>query len=246
MPRGFSSIEKAAKKIEKASSGGVGNVVRFKLPGDGDEAAVRFLEEGEDIYWYWYHDFSHVDKNEGWKTKVPCLDQEDDGDPCPGCRERLPRKFQGLINLIWRGGPVFEKDSDGNYDWDNQKGTGDVLAVWQQGPTVFNKVLKRKDKKYNGLSSRDFDVIREGSGFNDTSYSVEPNDPDGGKKALSAADKKIAKDKYDLEKIARFVDADTFEQIIDKKLGESDPDSSDDDVDDDVKEFLNSDPLSED
>lgn len=241
--RGFSSIEKAAKKVDKATSG-VGNVQYLKLPKDGDEATVRFLEGGEDVYAYWYHDFSNVDKNEGWKTKVPCLDQDDEGEPCPGCRESLPRKFQGLINLIWRGGPIYKKDDEGNFQWEDQEGTGDVIAVWRQGPTVFNKVLRRKDKKYD-LTSRDWDVIREGDTKNDTSYAVEPNDPDGGKKPLSASDKKLAEDKYDLEAIARFVDAETFEGIIDKKLGSGESGDSDD-IDEDVADFLNSDPLDED
>lgn len=241
MARGFASIEKAGKRID--SYGGGGNALYLKLPKHGDEATVRFLEEGDDVYSYWFHDFSNVDPGEGWKTKVPCLDQEDDGTPCPGCREDLPRKFQGLINIIWRDGPVYAKKDDGSIDWDNQTGTGDVVAVWRQGITVFNKVLRRKDDKYSGLTTRDFDILREGTSFNDTSYSVEPNDPDAGKKALSAADKKLAADKYDLEKLARFVDEDTFEQIIDKKLGESSNGDGDDDDLDDVAGFLKSQPL---
>lgn len=238
MARGFASIEKAGKKID---SYGRSNALYLKLPNDGDEATVRFLEEGDEVYSYWFHDFSHIDR-EGWKTKVPCLDQEEDGTPCPGCREGLPRKFQGLINVIWRDGPKFAKNDDGSIDWDNQEGTGDVVAVWRQGITVFNKVLRRKDEKFNGLTTRDFDIVREGTEWNNTSYNVDPNDPDAGKKALSAADKKLAAEKYDLEKLARFVDADTFEQIINKKLGEDANGDSEDDLDE-VKAFLKSKPF---
>jgi hypothetical protein len=241
MARGFASIEKAGKRIDSYGKGA--NAIFLKLPNDGDEATVRFLEEGDEVYSYWFHDFSHVDPENGWMTKVPCLDQDEDGTPCPGCRESLPRKFQGLINIIWRDGPVFAKNDDGSIDWDNQTGTGDVNAVWRQGITVFNKVLRRKDDKFSGLTSRDFDITRQGTKWNDTSYSVDPNDPDGGKKALSAADKKLVESKYDLEKLARFVDEDTFEQIIDKKLGEASNGDGDEDDVDDVKAFLKENPL---
>jgi hypothetical protein len=240
MARGFASIVKAGKKID---SYGKSNALYLKLPNDGDEAVVRFLEEGDEVYSFWFHDFSHVDAGEGCKTKVPCLDQEEDGTPCPGCREGLPRKFQGLINVIWRDGPVFAKNDDGSIDWDNQTGTGDVVAVWRQGITVFNKVLRRKDEKF-GLTTRDFDIVRQGTNWNDTSYSVDPNDPDAGKKPLSAADKKLAENKYDLEKLARFVDEETFEKIIDKKLGESsNGDSEGEDDLDDVASFLKEEPF---
>lgn len=243
MARGFASIEKAAKKID---SYGGSSALYLKLPNDGDEATVRFLEEGDDVYSYWFHDFSHVDKGEGWKTKVPCLDQDEDGTPCPGCRDGLPRKFQGLINIIWRDGPVFAKNDDGSIDWDKQTGTGDVIAVWRQGITVFNKVLRRKDDKFSGLTTRDFDIVREGTEWNNTSYNVDPNDPDGGPQPLSAADKKLAEEKYDLEKLARTVDEDTFEQIIEKKLGDNENgEVSDEDVED-VTSFLRKEPFKKD
>lgn len=244
MPRGFGSIKAAASRF----SGGSGNVVYFKLPKDGDSATVRFLEEGDEVFGYWYHDFTHIDKKNGWKSKVACLDQDDDGTPCPGCEEDMPRKFQGLINIIWRNGPVYGKDSEGNIDWDNQKGTGDVVAVWRQGINVFGKTLARKDVTYKGLSSRDFEITREGQGLSNTSYSVEPVVIDGETKAvaLSADDKKLAKEKYDLEEIARIkIDYDDAQKFINKKLSEFNDDDSDDD-DDDVSGFLKKQPFNDD
>lgn len=245
MPKGFSAIKAAAEKMN--SGGGSGNVLYFKLPKSGDSAEVRFLEEGDDVYSYWYHDFTNVNKKQGWKTKVPCLDQDDNGTPCPGCEEDLPRKFQGLVNVIWRNGPVYAKDDEGNIDWENQKGTGDVLAVWRQGITVFSKALARKDITYKGLSSRDFEIAREGSGLQNTSYSVEPVVVDGETKAvpMSKEDKALAKEKYDLEEIARFHDYDESKKIIEKKIAEYSG-SDDDEDDDDVAEFLNKQPFNKD
>lgn len=41
---------------------------------------------------------------------IPCLDQNDDGTPCPGCQSEHKsirgRSTKGLLNLIWRGGPT--------------------------------------------------------------------------------------------------------------------------------------------
>lgn len=243
MPKGFGAIKAAADKM---NSGGGSNVYYFKLVNSGDSATVRFLEEGDDVYSYWYHDFTHVNKQEGWKTKVPCLDQEDDGTPCPGCEEDMPRKFQGLINVIWRDAPVYAKDSEGNIDWDKKKGTADQVAVWRAGIELFSKVLGRKDVTYKGLSSRDFEIVRDGVKLN-TSYSVEPVVIDGETKAvpLSKDDKALAKEKYDLEELARFVDYDDAKKIIEKKIAEYDGDDSDDD-DEDVSAFLKKKPFEND
>lgn len=243
MPKGFTAIQEAANKM--SSGGSSSNVLYFKLANSGDSATVRFLEEGDDVYSYWYHDFTHINKKDGWKTKLACLDQEDDGTPCPGCEEDLPRKFQGLINVIWRDAPLFAKDSDGNIDWSTQKGTADQVAVWRAGIELFSKTLGRKDVTYKGLSSRDFEIVREGVGLK-TTYSVEPVVVDGETKAvpMSKDDKALAKEKYDLEELSRFVEYDEAQRIINKKISEfSENGSGDEEEDEDVSEFLKKNPF---
>jgi hypothetical protein len=242
-PVGFAAIQEAASKMSSGS--GVSNVLYFKLANSGDSATVRFLEQGDEVYSYWYHDFTHIDKKNGWKTKLACLDQDDDGTPCPGCEEDLPRKFQGLINVIWRDAPLYAKDSEGNIDWSKQKGTADQIAVWRAGIELFNKTLSRKDVTYKGLSSRDFEIVRDGIGLK-TTYSVEPVVTDGETKAkaMSKDDKELAKEKYNLEELARFTDYETAQNIINKKIAEYNDLDSDDD-DDDVSEFLNKKPFND-
>lgn len=241
MPRGFAQIEQAAQKIKEKGGGDFDPILFLKLPNDGDTAVVRFLEQGDEVYGYWYHDFTNIDPQTGWKTKIPCLDQEDEGWPCPGCREDLPRKFEGLINIIWRNAPVFKRDSDGKAVKEDGaliiEKTEDQIAVWRGGIRLFNKVLKRKDHAFKGLSTRDFEVVREGTGL-DTTYSVEPSDPDAGASDISEDDAKLAADKYDLEKVAKFVDEEEFNNIIALKMNGygSDNDTSD------IKEFLNDSP----
>src|SRR5438477_1955687 len=161
MPKGFTAIREAGKKIDESSNfEEFYSYLRFKLPSDGDEAIVRFLEQGEEVYSFWYHDFTNTDPSQGWKTKIPCLDQEDDGTPCPGCREDLKRRFRGLINVIWREAPVFKRDQEGNLVKDEHTkavivvGHKDQVAVWDGGKELFSDTLAPKDVAFKGLSSR--------------------------------------------------------------------------------------------
>lgn len=243
MPKGFEAIKQAADKIDSATSD-YPNVLWFRLQDDGDNAVVRFLEQGDEVYSYFYHDFSHVDEAQGWRTAIPCLDQEDTGESCPGCDAGMPRRFKGLINLIWRGAPVFKRDDDGKvvksangeYEIEGHK---DQVAVWRGGIQLFSKALARKDVKYKGLSTRDFEITREGR-RNDskTTYSVEPNDIDEQAGPLAKADEALANDKYDLKDVAGFVTADVFTKIINKRLSESNGNS-----DTDISEFLSETPF---
>jgi hypothetical protein len=240
MPRGFSSIKQATKRFSDDAP----KALLLKLK-DGQSANVRFLEEGDDVYFYMYHDFSHLNGMHGWKTKVPCLDQEDTGEPCPGCEARLPRKFEGLINIIWRDAPKYAKDKDGNIDWDTVEGREDQVAIWRQGVRIFQKTLPVKDDKYKGLMSRDFEISRDGSTKDNTSYSIEPVDVDSGPQPLSAKDKKLAEEKHDLDEFARFVDYDRFQEIIEKKTEEfsNDGDDEGDEDEDDIRAFIDKQPL---
>ncbi len=238
MPKGFGAIQEAAERISKRSKGGDYGppVFWFQLPGDGDAAVVRFLEQGDEAYSYYYHDFSHIDERFGWQSQVTCLDQEDSGVPCPGCEAELPRKLKGIFNLIWRDAPKYKRDEDGNFERDGkdnliQEGNEDQVAVWRGGPELC-KLLSKKDVAFRGLSSRDFHVERNGLKL-DTTYAVEPNDPDGGAQKLTATDKELAKEAYDLEEIARYREYDDAKEYIEYKLSDLEGDG-----DDDTSDFL--------
>jgi hypothetical protein len=202
MPKGMQGVREAVRDIEarKAASGGGGFRKWFKLA-DGESAVVRFLEQGEDVKWAWCHEVEVPGKT--WKMPVPCRDQDEHGEPtgdaCPGCEDAAKRKFQGWINVIWRDAPKYKKDKDGKFMKNGKDlvpdGNEDQVAAWQSGITVFEE-LDGKDVTYKGLMSRDFKVKRRGSGMN-TTYSIEPADPDGGPKEMSAKDKKLVEEKYD-------------------------------------------------
>jgi len=228
MPRGFADVENLTKK----RSAGGGGPLRLRLK-EGETATVRFLEQSDDVFFYYYHDFSHLDKTNGFKYSFPCLDQDDEGKDSPGTELDFPRKFRTSVNVIWRDAPLYERDDDNRIvtgsdgKW-KQIGTEDQVAVWEGGIKVY-QMLAEKDVKYNGLASRDLDITRSGSGF-DTRYSVEPNDIDSGAVSPSDNDKEIAKDKYNLEKIAGLDKTyDEVKSYIDEHLGsqEGDADVSD-------------------
>jgi hypothetical protein len=139
---------------------------------------------------------------------------------------------KGLVNIIWRNAPIYERDSDNRFVRDSNKnytvkGHADQVAIWESGVETF-KLLAAKDVAFKGISSRDFVVTREGTG-RDTRYSVEPDDADGGPQELSDEDQTLLNDsKYDLEDIAGFVDINKFNEVINRKLEKSESSDVDD------------------
>jgi len=238
MPRGFKPIESFGKR----SSGGAGPL-RLRLK-EGETANVRFLEQGEDIFYYYYHDFSHLDKTNGWKYSFPDLDQEDEGVPSPGRELDFPRKFKTLVNVIWRDAPLYERDSDGRIVVDSdgkwkQIGNEDQVAVWEGGVNIF-KTLAEKDAKWEGISSRDAEIKRTGTG-RDTRYAIEPADINVGPVPPSEEDKELAKKRYNLENVAGLDKSyDEIKDYINKHLPGEEEETSD------AAEFIDSNPFEQD
>ena len=216
MPRGFAGVRKASDEIESRRGSGGSNVLYFRLKG-GEEAIVRFLEQDDDISWCMMHEVP-VD-NRSFGRNVPCLDQEKDNTPCPGCEREMDRRFKGFINLIWYDGPVFKRDDKGKIVKDS---TGDPVvighkpqvAVWNSGIRLFEE-LDEINTNYKGLRSRPFKIKRKGEGL-DTKYHISPADPDGGATPMDDAEEKLAADKPDLN---QFVVPGTYDEFL-KDLGE--------------------------
>lgn len=203
MPRGFSGVRQASADVEaKRGSGGPG-ALYFRLKA-GEEAVVRFLEQDDEIFWCMMHEVPV--ENRQWGKNVPCIDQEKDGTPCPGCEREIDRRFKGFINLIWFNAPVFKRDSEGKIVKDN---TGDIVvvgekpqvAVWNSGIRLFEE-LDEINANYKGLMSRPFKIKRKGSGL-DTKYVITPADPDGGAKPMTDEEQKLASEKFDLNQFTK-------------------------------------------
>lgn len=216
MPRGFGGVRQASADVESRRSGGGPSALWFRLA-DGEQAIVRFLEQGEDIFWCHMHEVPVEGRNFG--RDVVCCNQDNDGTPCPGCERDLQRKFKGFINLIWDDAPVFKRDNDGKLVKDSDKspiviGRKPQVALWGSGIRVFEE-LDETNTDYRGLRSRQFKVKRKGSGL-DTKYHVSPANVDGGEQPFSKEEKKLEESKYDLND---FVKPLSYEQFL-KELGE--------------------------
>lgn len=122
MPRGRASFDKhqqeiAARQEETASV----RADYFSLQG-GEIAIVRFLEQGEDIAYYIAHRIPMPGRQ--YPQDVPCLDQNDDGTPCPACQSPhkaiRARSTRGLHNVIWRGGATIQALNQQIYEYNQQ------------------------------------------------------------------------------------------------------------------------------
>lgn len=204
MPRGFSGVRQTSAELEARRSAGSGpNALWFRLA-DGEEAIVRFLEEGEGIFWCHQHEVPIEGRQFG--RDVTCCNQENDGTPCPGCEADLPRKFKGFVNLIWDEAPIFKRDKDGKMvkDSDNDPivvGTKPQVAVWGSGIRLFEE-LEELNTDYKGLRSRKFKVKRKGKKL-DTKYHISPAEVDSGPQGFTKTEKELEGKKYDLNEFIK-------------------------------------------
>lgn len=216
MPRGFKSVRGASAAIQArrdAAGSGLPPALYFSI-GDGETATVRFLEEGDGITWIWVHEVPIEGRQ--WGRQVPCLDQDDEDEPCPGCERQLKRSFKGFINVIWSNAPVYKRDKEGKLvKVDNEKikvGEKDQVALLTSGVRLFEN-LDEIDSKYKGLRSRRFDIKRKGVKLN-TQYVVSPEDVDSGKQPFTDEEKTLEADKYDLSEFTKIPSYDDFMTIL--------------------------------
>lgn len=220
MPRGFGAVRRAAAELENRRGGAGGSgVFYFKLK-PGEEAIVRFLEQDDEVYCADTHEIPQDGRS--WGRHVPCLDQERNGTPCPGCEADMPRKFKGYINLIWFNAPVFRQDADGKL-WRDSNGNlekigeGPRVAVWESGIRLFEE-LEEINANFKGLRSRRFRVKRKGSGL-DTKYSISPEDIDSGPQHLTPEEQDLAQNKYDLNRFVTPSSYDEFARTLNGGVG---------------------------
>jgi hypothetical protein len=217
VPRGFKGVRRASAAIQaKRDAGGLfgPNALYFQLPKPDDTAIVRFLEEGDEIAWCWVHEIPVEGRQYG--RLVPCLDQDDEEVPCPGCERNLKRSFKGWVNVIWFNAPIYRRDKDGKLvKVDGEKlvvGNEDQVAVWTSGVRLFED-LDETDDTYRGLRSRRFRVKRKGTGL-DTKYSVKPEDPDSGAQPFTDHETELAEKKYDLAEFMKIPSYDDFMKLL--------------------------------
>jgi len=221
MSKGFAGIREAGAEIESRKGKQYGpSALYFRLL-EGEEATVRFLEQDDDIAWCWMHEIPV--EGRAWGRQTPCLDQQKDGTPCPGCERDMDRKFRGFINLIWDEAPIFKRDEAGGGKIVRDS-TGDPVtlgnkpqvAIWSSGIRLFEE-LDEINANYKGLMSRKFKVKRKGSRL-DTKYLLSPADTDAGPQELDKAELELASAKFDL---SEFTTPKSYEDFLAELAGGS-------------------------
>ncbi len=217
MPRGFDGVRKAGAAIraKRDAAGGFAPPALYFSLDNGEVAVVRFLEQDEDIAWCYVHQVP-VD-GRTWGRDVPCLDQQEEGTPCPGCERDIKKKVKGFINLIWYDAPLYKKDKEGKIVKTNgekvQVGNETQVALWTSGVQLFEE-LDEMNEKYKGLRSRRFTVKRKGVKL-DTKYVMGPEDVDSGPQPFTIIERKLAEDAYNLEEFMKAPSYEEFVAIID-------------------------------
>jgi hypothetical protein len=176
MPSGLSRIRQLADEsaARQAAFDELSGGRFFSLPNSGDRARVRFLEQGDDVKFFWTHQLP-AKPGQQFGDSVLCLDQDDKGVPCPACVRGKNRTPRVCINLIWYGAPRFvrEPGQDGRPGKVKKDpvtnaplidGVEDVVATWGASQTVGGRLdtLHKNAEGAGGLMMGVYIVQRRG------------------------------------------------------------------------------------
>lgn len=148
---------------------------------------------------------------------IMCLDQDDEGVPCPGCADDLDRRYKFWTRFIVRDAEkVNAKGKSIGYE--------DRVMLLSSTSKRLLTAINKKNKKYD-LAMHDVEIERSGEGF-DTQYELEVLDTDD-PADLSKADKNLVENsEIEIKKYIKIPEFDEFYET----------DNSNDDDDDDVGE----------
>jgi hypothetical protein len=188
---------------------------RFVPIADGETVLVRAVDTDE-----WFRDayvhpvqFERKDGSEYTVDRL-CLDQDDDGDPCPGCRDDMERRHKFWMVVILRDAPLENKNG-------KVIGEADQLRLLASGSSRMLKQLNQKHKRRD-LARRDIEISRDGEGF-DTQYEVEwATDADV---PLSRDDRKLVDDGDEIiEAFQRYTEMPDEDSFYDEPKFDNDDD----------------------
>lgn len=205
---------RSSKRRASASGGGLGNVrkaeeqnkrraearnKRWLKLDDGDVAVIRGFpaEYFKDGYVHRVVMDHPSEKGKKIYPDVMCLDQDEKGTPCPGCKDELQRRYK-----FWY--PVIVRDMEG--DDGKEK---DAVAIWSGGITIAKLLNKKADK--HKLHLRDLEVERSGSTKDNTEYSVEWDDEED--VPLTSAEKKLMEAVPDLSRYTKIKEYNDFYKL---------------------------------
>lgn len=208
---GGGSIDKHLSRPKKKKS----NV--FARIGDGNTITVRaidtkkFFKDGE------IHPVRFERKDgSSYTMDVRCLDPEDEGDPCPGCRDDLDRRFKFWMLVIVRDAPKENKSG-------KVIGEEDQVRILS-GANRLVKQLNAKHKRHP-LDKRDIEITQLGEGT-DVAYEIEWADDEDND--LSKEDRELVEEADEVIESFEF-----YTSLRDEDDFYEPPSSKNDDDDDD-------------
>jgi hypothetical protein len=184
---------------------------------DGGSVVVRVVDVGPDFRDGFVHpvEFPGKKGRKGFTRDVMCLDQDDDGTPCPGCRDDLERRYKFWCRVI-------EREAEKENDAGKVTGYEDQVKILSSGKRLAG-ALNKKHKRHD-LSKRDIEIERDGDGW-DTDYGVEwVDDKDA---PLTKEEIKLVDDSgVDLDRYATIPDFDDFYELPSRDGDDDDDDDS--------------------
>lgn len=210
--RGETTLGNVAAAAKRADENRGGN--RWLRIEDGEVVTVRVVDVGADFKDAYVHRVPMTTEDDDGNEKsyfsdVPCLDQDEQGVPCPGCKKNLPRRYKFWCNVIVRD----HEDEDGK--------TADRIMILSGGINLARK-LGKMDAKH-GLINRDIEIEREGV-KKKTKYDADWADDEN--VPLSDADEKLVEKKHN---IAKYAEPPSFEDFF-KPASQRGGDDDDDDT----------------
>lgn len=158
--RGYNAVKQEKERQEEEKSKRNGQLFRFYLAKDGDEADIRFLTE-EPITFYEHTRKTTVNGKERYET-VTCSGEPD----CPDCMNGSRPTFKGAYLVIDRR--VVKSKKDGK-----EVEYKDQLRLFVQGTRVLSQLDRLSQR--GGISNRELTIVRLGSGTS-TTYTLEKGD----------------------------------------------------------------------
>jgi hypothetical protein len=211
---GGGSVDKHLARPKKRRQG------RFVNVGDGNTIVTRAFDTEKYFKDGWVHPVQFERKDGSTYTMdVRCLDPDDEGEPCPGCRDDLDRRYKFWLLVIVRDAPKENKAG-------KVIGEEDQIRILS-GANRLVKALNQKHKRRN-LDRRDVEISQDGEGF-EVQYEVEwATDEDV---PLTRADKKLIDEAEDvIEAFDRYTSIPSEDDFYEP------PGFDNDDDDDDVGE----------
>lgn len=132
--------------------------------GDGNTVIVRAIDTKKYFKDGYVHpvEFERADGST-YSLDVRCLDPDDEGNPCPGCRDDLDRRYKFWMLVIVRDAPKENKAGKVIGEEDQVR----ILSGANRLVKALNAKHRRKD-----LAKRDLEISQNGQGF-EVEYEVE-------------------------------------------------------------------------